>query len=73
MAHDMEIVQDNIGELLLELPVAQGSLSGGERQLVALARAILRHTNIIIMDEATSQIDIELDDQVRIKFILSVC
>jgi ABC-type multidrug transport system fused ATPase/permease subunit len=45
--------------------VNQNSLSAGEKQLVALARAILRGTNIIIMDEATSQIDTELDDQVR--------
>ncbi|KAK7058500.1 hypothetical protein VNI00_002134 [Paramarasmius palmivorus] len=50
---------------LLDLPVSQGSLSGGERQLVALARAILRRTNIIIMDEATSQIDNELDENIQ--------
>lgn len=49
---------------LLDMRVNQNSLSAGEKQLVALARAILRDTNIIIMDEATSQIDIELDDQV---------
>ncbi|KAJ6621075.1 pleiotropic drug resistance ABC transporter [Mycena sp. CBHHK59/15] len=50
---------------LLDMPVNQGSLSAGERQLVALARAILRRTNIIIMDEATSQIDSHLDDQIQ--------
>ncbi|KAK1234881.1 hypothetical protein PQX77_001975 [Marasmius sp. AFHP31] len=50
---------------LLDLPVSQGSLSGGERQLVALARAVLRRTNIIIMDEATSQIDNELDENIQ--------
>jgi len=42
-----------------------GSLSAGERQLVALARAVLRRTNIVIMDEATSQIDSHLDDQIQ--------
>ncbi|KAJ7597443.1 pleiotropic drug resistance ABC transporter [Mycena floridula] len=50
---------------LLDLPISQGSLSGGERQLVALARAILRRTNIIVMDEATSQIDSNLDDKIQ--------
>ncbi|KAJ7675323.1 P-loop containing nucleoside triphosphate hydrolase protein [Mycena rosella] len=50
---------------LLDMPVNHGSLSAGERQLVALSRAILRRTNIIIMDEATSQIDSHLDDQIQ--------
>ncbi|CAK5280326.1 unnamed protein product [Mycena citricolor] len=50
---------------LLDMPVSAGSLSAGERQLLALSRAILRRTNIIIMDEATSQIDSELDDQIQ--------
>ncbi|THV07466.1 P-loop containing nucleoside triphosphate hydrolase protein [Dendrothele bispora CBS 962.96] len=52
----------NDEKALLDLPISQGSLSGGERQLVALARAVLRRTNIIIMDEATSQIDVQLDE-----------
>ncbi|KAJ6575411.1 pleiotropic drug resistance ABC transporter [Mycena capillaripes] len=50
---------------ILDMPVNHGSLSAGERQLVALSRAILRRTNIIIMDEATSQIDSRLDDQIQ--------
>ncbi|TFK56635.1 pleiotropic drug resistance ABC transporter [Heliocybe sulcata] len=50
----------------LDMPISQGgSLSAGERQLVALARAILRKTSIIILDEATSQIDSQLDDQIQ--------
>ncbi|OBZ72651.1 ATP-dependent bile acid permease [Grifola frondosa] len=53
-------------ELSLDMPISQmGSLSAGERQLVALARAVLRRSNVVIMDEATSQIDSKLDDQIQ--------
>ena len=40
-------------------------LSGGERQRVSIARAILHNPRILILDEATSAVDVETEKQIQ--------
>jgi ATP-binding cassette subfamily B protein len=41
-------------------------LSGGERQRIAIARAILHDPRILILDEATSSVDVETEKKIQI-------
>lgn len=60
-AHLSQLVQrlpDGVNQLLSERGI---NISGGEKQRIALARALLQHPALVLMDEPTSAVDAAME------------
>ncbi|KHC91660.1 ABC transporter [Thermotoga sp. TBGT1766] len=63
--HALDIIERLPGGVYYEIVERGTTLSAGERQLIALARAVLFDAKIFILDEATSNVDVITETKIQ--------
>ncbi|WVQ79444.1 hypothetical protein IAT38_001542 [Cryptococcus sp. DSM 104549] len=61
---DEELENSPFANLNTYVAIEGGNFSQGQRQLLCLARALLKDSKILVMEEATSSVDFEMDSKI---------